>query len=100
MEAWRPADLEVVDVLGGRIEAQLERDPLQRLFGLHDLDRRLEVADVLDLARAVVGRDHPQAGATGQFLRGQDAHSAVEVQIQRGRLPATTRTADLSAHKS
>ena len=91
VQSRRPAHLEVVDVLGGGIDAQLQRDPFERFLGLHQGDRGLEVLDVLGLAGAVVGRDHPKPSPARQLLRGGDAYGTVEMRMQLGFLPAEIR---------
>jgi hypothetical protein len=60
MQSRRPADLQVIDVLGGGVHAQLVRGPFQRRLGLEDGDGVVEVADVLGLGGAVVGCDQAQ----------------------------------------
>jgi hypothetical protein len=56
----RPAHLQVIDVLLRGVHAQLVCDPFQRRLGLEDGDRVVEIADVLGLGGAVVGRDQAQ----------------------------------------
>jgi len=91
VQAGRPAHLEVVDVLGRGIDAQLERDPFERFLGLHHGDCGLEVLDVLGLAGAIVGRDHAKPLIARKLLRGGDTHRTVEVRMQLGFLPAEIR---------
>jgi hypothetical protein len=59
VQAWRPPHLEVIDILGRRVDAQLERDTLQRGGGLENGDGIVEVGDVGGLRWAVVWRDQP-----------------------------------------
>jgi hypothetical protein len=88
MKARRPPHLDVFDVLGRRVEAHLERDSLQRGFGLHDRDRVGEVPDVVGLARAILGRNHPETRASRQLFGGRNPHRTVEMRVQLGLLPA------------
>jgi hypothetical protein len=60
VQSRRPADLQVVDVLGGGVRAQLVGGAFQRRLGLEDGDRVVEVADVLGLGGAVVRCDQAQ----------------------------------------
>src|SRR5947209_11572656 len=88
MEPRRPPDLEVVDVLRGRVDAHLVCDPLERGLGLHERDRIVEVRDVRRLAGAIFRRDHPETAAAGQLARGGHADGTVEVSVELGLLPA------------
>ena len=83
-----PPHLEVVDVFGSGVLAQLPRDALESGFGLHHRDRVVEVRDVLGLAVTVVGRDHPKALPSGQVLRRGQAYCSIQVRVQLGFLPA------------
>src|SRR5438552_15992393 len=91
MQAGRPPDLEVIDVLGLGITAQLVGDALQRLLCLHACDGVVEVLDVLGLAWAVVGGDHSKTRPPGKLLRSGNSHRAIEVAMQLGLLPAEIR---------
>src|SRR5438093_991876 len=78
-----PAHLEVVDVLGRRVDADLVRDALERRLRLHHSDRVVEIADVVGLGRAVVRRRHPgRAAEVPQLGGGRHAHGTVELAVQ------------------
>src|SRR5438309_3024328 len=91
MQAGRPPRLQVVDVLRRRVDAQLVRNTFEGARGLHHRDGVVEVLDVLGLAGAVVGRDHPEPSTARKLLRGGYSHRAVEVAVQLGLLPAEIR---------
>src|SRR5712692_8664085 len=89
----RPADLQVVDPLGGGIGAQLVGRPLQRRLRLQDRDHGFEVGDVGGLG-GTVGRGHQAQGAGeiepllgGQLLRGGGPDRTVEMTVQLGLTP-------------
>jgi len=83
VQPGRPAHLEVVDVLGRRVDADLIGDALERRLRLHHGDRVVEIADVLGLRRAVVRRDHPgRAAEVPQLGGGRNANSTVEMTVQ------------------
>src|SRR5229473_2394533 len=91
VQSWGPADLEVVDVLRGRIHAQLVCDALERGLRLHDSDRGVEILDVVGLAGAIVRSDHPKSLLARQLFGSRDAHRAVKMRVKLGLLPAEIR---------
>jgi hypothetical protein len=88
MESRRPSDLEVIDVLSRRVEAQLEGNPLQRCCCLKDSDRVVEIGDVNGLGRTVF-RSYKvewtlqvEALLGGKRLGGRGTHCPIEVAVQ------------------
>ena len=70
MQPRRPSHLEIVDVLRGRIDAQLEGDTLERRRCLQHGDRVVEVRDEGRLRRTIRRRHHPQGAREVQALGG------------------------------
>ena len=93
MQPRRPAYLEVVDVLGRGVNAELIRGALQRLGRLQDRECVVEVRDVSRLRGAVVGGcqakrpGQVQALAPGQVFRRGGPNRTVEVTVQLGLQP-------------
>jgi hypothetical protein len=90
MEPRRPANLQVIDVLGSRIDPELERRTLQRFGGLQHGDRIVEVRDVCRLGRTIRWGHQPerawqvQALLGSELFRGRRPHGAIEVAVQLG----------------
>ncbi len=61
VQAWRPANLRVPDAVVREVLDELAGDTLERVTGLEQRDREVEVLEQLRLARAVLGRDHAAA---------------------------------------
>ena len=61
VQAWRPANLRVPHTVVHEVLDELAGDALERLTGLEQRDREVEVREQPRLALAVLGRDHAAA---------------------------------------
>ncbi|MEA2655181.1 MAG: hypothetical protein QOI23_546, partial [Chloroflexota bacterium] len=88
-----PSDLEVIDVLGRRVKAELESCTLQRCGSLKHRYRVIEIGDVSGLRRTVLRCHQAQRPSEiesllcCELLGSRGAHRTIEVTVQLSLLP-------------
>ena len=87
MQHRRVAHLDQLAVLGGAVDGQLVRGPVERVLGLQDAQRDLEAFQVL-LEAAVPLPDLHRLGEAG-FVAGGQLHALRFGQLEHGLEPQT-----------